>query len=212
MLNSSGFDLWADGYDKSVQLSEEDDAYPFAGYRKVLGTIYRSIRESRGTKVLDMGLGTAVLAQRLYQDGYEIFGLDFSEKMLEIAREKMPGARLIQYDFSWGFPPAFAGERFDFIVCTYAIHHLDDRQKAELIWELLPHLTEEGLILIGDVAFQTAEELAECRKASGGLWDEEELYMVEETMSREIPNLHFEKLSFCSGVFTITKQAHGGTK
>ena len=72
MLNSSGFDLWADGYDKSVQLSEEDDAYPFAGYRKVLGTIYRSIRESRGTKVLDMGLGTAVLAQRLYQDGYHL--------------------------------------------------------------------------------------------------------------------------------------------
>lgn len=212
MLNSSGFDLWADGYDKSVQLSEEDDAYPFAGYRKVLGTIYRSIRESRGTKVLDMGLGTAVLAQRLYQDGYEIFGLDFSEKMLEIAREKMPGARLIRHDFSRGFPPAFAGECFDFIVCTYAIHHLDDRQKAELIWELLPHLTEEGLILIGDVAFQTAEELAECRKASGGLWDEEEIYMVEETMSREIPNLRFEKLSFCSGVFTIVKQANGGTK
>ena len=84
--------------------------------------------------------------------------------------------------------------------------------KIQFIQLLKTLLKEGGCILIGDVAFQTAEELAECRRASGGLWDEEELYMVEETMSRKIPNLHFEKLSFCSGVFTITKQAHGGAK
>ena len=33
MLNNTGFDLWADGYDKSVGLSDENDRYPFAGYR-----------------------------------------------------------------------------------------------------------------------------------------------------------------------------------
>ena len=32
MLNEQGFDLWADGYDRSVGLSEEDGSYPFAGY------------------------------------------------------------------------------------------------------------------------------------------------------------------------------------
>ena len=37
MLNHKEFDLWADGYDKSVGLSEENEAYPFAGYKKVLG-------------------------------------------------------------------------------------------------------------------------------------------------------------------------------
>ena len=41
MLNREGFDLWADGYDKSVRLSEESDTYPFAGYRAVLGEIAR---------------------------------------------------------------------------------------------------------------------------------------------------------------------------
>ena len=30
MLNNTGFDLWADGYDKSVGLSDENDRYPFA--------------------------------------------------------------------------------------------------------------------------------------------------------------------------------------
>ena len=36
MLNHKGFDLWADGYDKSVGLSDEANTYPFAGYKKVL--------------------------------------------------------------------------------------------------------------------------------------------------------------------------------
>ena len=36
MLNNKGFDLWADGYDKSVGLSDEANTYPFAGYKKVL--------------------------------------------------------------------------------------------------------------------------------------------------------------------------------
>lgn len=28
MLNSNGFDVWADGYDESVRLADESDAYP----------------------------------------------------------------------------------------------------------------------------------------------------------------------------------------
>ena len=32
MLKSDGFNLWANAYDKSVNLSEEANEYPFAGY------------------------------------------------------------------------------------------------------------------------------------------------------------------------------------
>lgn len=38
------FDLWADGYDKSVNLTEEANAYPFAGYRDVMNFIYGALR------------------------------------------------------------------------------------------------------------------------------------------------------------------------
>ena len=33
MLDNKGFDLWADGYDESVGLSDEENTYPFAGYK-----------------------------------------------------------------------------------------------------------------------------------------------------------------------------------
>lgn len=45
MLDSKGFDLWADGYDKSVNVSEESNEYPFAGYKDVLNYIYNQVRE-----------------------------------------------------------------------------------------------------------------------------------------------------------------------
>ena len=32
MLSNKGFDLWADDYDESVDISDEENSYPFAGY------------------------------------------------------------------------------------------------------------------------------------------------------------------------------------
>ena len=33
MLNNKGFDLWADGYDKTVGISDEENTYHFCGYK-----------------------------------------------------------------------------------------------------------------------------------------------------------------------------------
>ncbi len=205
MLNSKEFDLWADGYDKSVRLSERSNTYPFAGYQEVLGSIYRTVRENGGRKVLDIGFGTGVLTQKLYQDGCTVYGMDFSENMIRIAKEKMPRANLIRHDFAEGFPAAFAQETFDFIICTYAIHHLDTAQKISFICQLREHLNPGGQILIGDVAFETEEQLKKCRAESGDAWDEEEIYPVAETLKARIPELEFYKITFCSGVIAITK-------
>ena len=102
MLDDKGFDLWADGYDRSVGLSDETGTYPFAGYRAVLGEIYRRVLAAPGREVLDIGFGTGTLTAALYAHGCRIFGQDFSPRMIELAREKMPGAVLCQGDFSQG--------------------------------------------------------------------------------------------------------------
>ena len=124
MLNSNGFDLWADGYDRAVGLSDEENTYPFAGYRAVLGRIYASVMRSGKKRVLDIGFGTGVLSARLYENGCQISGMDFSERMLEIAREKMPGARLYTGNFENGLVPELASETYDHIIATYSLHHL----------------------------------------------------------------------------------------
>ena len=65
------------------------------------------MRKACGKQILDIGFGTAVLTAKLYQDGYTITGIDFSKRMIEIAQQKMPGARLIQYDFAKDCQTAF---------------------------------------------------------------------------------------------------------
>ena len=203
MLDNKGFDLWADGYDKSVQLSEESDSYPFAGYKAVLGTVYSRVRALDAKTVLDIGFGTGTLLKKLYDDGLTVTGVDFSAEMIRIAREKMPSARLLQFDFAKGLPPELAGEKFDAILCTYAIHHLTDGEKVGFIRLLKEHLNPGGEILLGDVAFETEAELAACRAASGDAWDEDEVYIVTEELAKAVPGLEFRKLSHCSGVCAI---------
>ena len=102
MLNNKGFDLWADDYDKSVGVSDEDRTYPFAGYKDILNKICSNVLAQSGKVVLDIGFGTGILTSKLYENGCHIYGQDFSNKMIELAYEKMPNAKLFQGDFSVG--------------------------------------------------------------------------------------------------------------
>ena len=204
MLDDKGFDLWADGYDKSVGLSDEYNTYPFAGYKKILADIYRIVMEKPNAAVLDMGFGTGTLTTKLYENGCVIFGQDFSARMIELASEKMPDAHLYQGDFSRGLVEALKKETYDFIVATYSIHHLADDQKVVLLGELMDHLRDNGKILIGDVAFESREELDKCREESGDEWDDDELYCVADELRADFPGLVFKKMTFCSGILTIS--------
>ena len=203
MLDSKGFDLWADGYDKAVGISDEDNTYPFAGYKEVLGSIFKAIMQKPNAKVLDIGFGTGALTTKLYENGCIIYGQDFSARMIELASEKMPNANLYQGDFTKGLAEPLMEQSYDFIVATYSLHHLADRQKVDLLHILMGLLNEGGEILIGDVAFETREELDQCKQAAGDEWDEDEIYFVAEELRKEFPTLEFEKISYCAGVLMI---------
>ena len=203
MLDHKGFDLWADGYDKSVGLSDEENTYPFAGYKDVLGTIYKTIMEKENAVVLDIGFGTGTLTTKLYENGCTIYGQDFSARMIELASEKMPNAHLYQGDFTQGLVEPLLAQRYDFIVATYSLHHLSDEQKVSFLHELCNHLNPGGQVLIGDVAFDNRRQLEQCRKDVGDEWDDDEIYFVVDELTREFPELSFKQLSHCSGVLSI---------
>lgn len=204
MLNHQGFDLWADEYDNSVQQSEQDNTYPFAGYRQVLNTIYRRIRENGGKTVLDIGFGTGTLTKQLYNDGISVTGIDFSPKMIQIAKEKMPNARLIEFDFSAGLPDELFAEKFDSIVCTYAIHHLTREQRNRFLAQLKTILQPNGEILIGDVMFRSKADMERCIVSAGDDWDEDESYIVIDELTADCHmDVQFIACSDCAGVCII---------
>ena len=110
------------------------------------GEIYRRVLSAPGRKVLDIGFGTGTLTAKLCAQGCQIFGQDFSPRMIELAREKMPGAVLCQGDFSKGLAGELKRRKYDAIVATYSLHHLTDAQKVAFLRELLPLLEEGGRI------------------------------------------------------------------
>lgn len=203
MLNGKEFDLWADGYDKAVGISDEESTYPFAGYKKVLGFIFKTIMETANAVVLDIGFGTGTLTTKLYEQGCSIYGQDFSTRMIALASEKMPYAHLYQGDFSKGLVEPLRDRRYDYIVATYSLHHLTDTQKRVFLSELRDHLKENGKIIIGDVAFETRKDLERCRLAAGDAWDDEEIYFVVEELRRDFPRLSFTQMSDCAGILML---------
>lgn len=205
MLDNQGFDLWADGYDRSVGLSDEDGTYPFAGYRQILNEIYNRVLAGKGKTVLDIGFGTGTLTTRLYEQGCEIWGQDFSERMIELAKEKMPDAKLYQGDFSKGLAAELKENRYDAIIATYSLHHLTDGQKADFLNSLLPLLKDGGSIYIGDVAFATRSELEKQKALLGEEWDKEEIYFAVDELIELFPQMRFEQFSFCAGLLSLEK-------
>jgi len=207
MLDNKGFNLWADGYDKSVQQSEKDNIYPFAGYKDVLNTIYNIVHRKKKAKVLDIGFGTGVLTKKLYDDGYEIYGVDFSDKMIKIAKEKMPLAKLIEHDFSKGFPEELENIQFDYIISTYAMHHLENEDKIKFISKLKNLLSNDGEIIIGDIAFETRKLLEQCKAKYDSYWDDEEIYFVFDELKEFFPkeDLSFFAISHCAGIIQLRK-------
>lgn len=209
MLDSRVFDLWADNYDNDVAKCSENNKYPFAGYKSVLNYIYKEVSGRHDAKVLDVGFGTGVLTTQLYKCGCNITGLDFSDKMIDIARQKMPKARLIKWDFSKGIPDDIKDSRFDYIIFTYSIHHIPDKEKVNLIKSINTLLYDTGKIIIGDVAFETRNNLEICKQKNAGAWDNNEFYIVISDIKEQlndICNCKFSEISNCSGILTITKR------
>ena len=206
MLDTKGFDLWADGYDKAVGLSDEENTYPFAGYREVLGGIFRIVMEKPGASVLDIGFGTGTLTAKLYEHGCTIYGQDFSPRMIELASAKMPEAQLCPGDFTDGLAEPLRARKYDFIVATYSLHHLTDAQKVPFLRMLADRLATGGMILIGDVAFETRAGLERCREAAGEEWDEEEFYFVADELREDLPDLTYTQVSDCAGILTLPRR------
>ena len=207
MLKKSGFDLWANNYDQSVNLSDEDNSYPFAGYKDILNKIYQDIHyhQDEGS-ILDIGFGTGILSKKLYDEGYHIYGIDFSPKMIEISKTKMPEAILLEHDFTEGIPEAFKNLKFDFIIMNYAIHHLSELEKLLFLNELLKMLNPKGAIYIGDVCFVTTEDFLRCKSEYEKIWDDDEIYIVYDELKKKLNCQHeFHQISHCSGILKLSK-------
>ena len=198
------FDDWAADYD---QHTSARNAFPFAGYEDVLQRIVEQADTNHRARFLDVGTGTGNLAARLTGENREIWGTDFSEKMLEAARAKCSSIRFVRHDLlgSW---PSDLPARFDRIVSAYVFHEFPLETKLRIIKDLAAnHLTPSGRIVIGDIAFPSVKERAEAHERWATLWDEDEAYWAfdetRDALSGTALTVSFDPISPCAGVFVF---------
>ena len=72
-------------------------------------------------KILDVGCGTGALAERLAGEGYDVTGVDPSDGMLDVLRERAPSITAVRAD---GTNLPFDDNAFDLAYCVAVMHHV----------------------------------------------------------------------------------------
>jgi SAM-dependent methyltransferase len=79
-----------------------------------------------GKRVLDAACGPGLYAEELVRRGATVAGCDISERMVALARERVPRAELRVHDL--GRPLDWVPDAsFDLVLCALAIEYVDDR-------------------------------------------------------------------------------------
>ncbi|ADI16018.1 class I SAM-dependent DNA methyltransferase [Truepera radiovictrix] len=129
------------------------------------------------TRLLDLGCGTGNSAAPFVARGMQVVGLDAAERMLEVARRKLPEARFVRATFTDFSLPG----RFDLVVSVFdALNNLlepgDLRRCGERV---LAHLEPHGAFVFDVNTTHGLRELWEGGRAEG--WVDDVYYLWEHT-------------------------------
>lgn len=199
-----------------------DADFPFLGYDDVLDAVVRCAGVTPGMAVLDLGTGTGSLIERLLstpvgmKPDIDLWGADFSEEMLVRARARIQGVRFVKMDLLAPCWPAELARSFDRIVSAYVFHEFDLETKLSLLRRLVhDHLAPGGRIVIGDIAFPTAEMRAAAHQRWETWWDEDEAYWAADETTAALSSLGLDvaytQVSACAGVFTLARRHESAT-
>ncbi|SFD10018.1 putative AdoMet-dependent methyltransferase [Bacillus sp. 491mf] len=144
------FDQWAHTYDSFVQGEDIQYKEVFAHYEEILEDV---VNKSFGN-VLEFGVGTGNLTNRLLTAGRAVHGIEPSKEMRTIAKQKLlKEVSITEGDFLNFVTPSHV----DTIVSTYAFHHLVDEEKNVAIAKYGQLLNKGGKIVFADTIFVNQE-------------------------------------------------------
>lgn len=169
------FENWAETYDNFVL--ENHNSFPFKGYLELVDEIIKTIEPN--STILDLGIGTGYIASKLQIElNCKINGLDLSEKMVQIAKNRVKESLIVQMDFTnyQSFDWSIFQTKTNYIFGTYFFHHFTDHKKIEIIEFLFDRFGKETKILIGDIGFLNSTLLIEKKEQLKNEWDETEYY------------------------------------
>jgi 2-polyprenyl-3-methyl-5-hydroxy-6-metoxy-1,4-benzoquinol methylase len=114
-------DWWVEGVNKYISLFKKDDF------------------------ILDVGCGAGVKAKYLSEYGLKILGIDFSDKLIEIAKREVPEANFLVHDFN---DAESINHTFDGIFMQAVLLHVPKKEVNHVLQGLSKKLKKDGYIYI----------------------------------------------------------------
>lgn len=135
----------ADPYKKFAKLY---DAFisPLTSGLRAIGIKMFTPRE--GMAVLDVGCGTGIHLELYQQAGCDVYGIDHSSSMLQVARNRLGESAHLYLGDASNMP--YPDKEFDLIIMSTVLHEMPRGVRSEVINEAKRTLKEEGRILLID--------------------------------------------------------------
>ena len=155
------------------------------GYDKIADWFHKDRKTTRATlfflrkvfsklpkkgRVLDLGCGTGYPAAKFFSEkGYEVMGVDISERMLKIAKGVVPDGKFIKKDMT---KINFPKNSFDIIVSFQSILHIPKNEQKKLLQKVYEILNPEGKILISVTSNKGGEYINNWMGKTKMFWNE----------------------------------------
>jgi ubiquinone/menaquinone biosynthesis C-methylase UbiE len=131
------------------------DQHGSAGLGRVTAAVVEVAAVRPGDVVIDLGAGTGQISLPLAVQEAEVLAVDVSPAMVDELRQQARSRGVTTIDAiavpieRLDLPPACA----DLVVSSYALHHLRDADKAELVKAAFSWLRPGGRLVIADMMF-----------------------------------------------------------
>ena len=137
--------------------TDYDETRPERTVATARRVVERALADTDGTEtVVDIGAGTGAVTLDIVARVEHVYALDISDGMLDRAREKADERGVEAVTFGHG---TFRDPRetvalpssVDLVVSNFAMHHLDDGEKADAVETIAALLGDGGRLVLGDV-------------------------------------------------------------
>jgi demethylmenaquinone methyltransferase/2-methoxy-6-polyprenyl-1,4-benzoquinol methylase len=124
----------------------------FGMHKFIKKQVIKNVRIRTGAKILDVCTGTGDIPMFIaekYGDSVKITGVDFSEKMLEVAKKRNANYKNIEFLNADALNLPFEDNSFDAVFISFGLRNLDDLRKG--IIELQRVTKKNGYVVNLDV-------------------------------------------------------------
>jgi ubiquinone/menaquinone biosynthesis C-methylase UbiE len=108
----------------------------------------RMFRPFKGMSILDVGCGTGSQLELYQRYKCDLYGIDLSPSMLEIARERLGDTAKLELSNATNMP--YEDNKFDLVISMLSLHEMSPETRSAIMNEVKRVLKSDGRILLID--------------------------------------------------------------